>query len=64
VLTADSGFHSEEFVRNLLDRKIAAYVADNKFRQRDPRFARQREYKKKSVDRRGTSRAKKYFSAG
>jgi transposase len=63
VVTADSGFHSKESVGRLLDRGIDAYVADNKFRQRDPRFSAQREYKKKSVDRLGALRAKKYFSA-
>jgi len=63
VLTADSGFHSKDSVGKLLDRGIEAYVADNKFRQRDSRFSGQREYKKKTVDRRGISRAKKYFSA-
>ena len=34
VLTADSGFHSEESVKKLLDGDIDAYVADRKFRQR------------------------------
>jgi hypothetical protein len=38
VVTADSGFHSEESVRAMFDRGVDAYVADNKFRLRDPRF--------------------------
>jgi hypothetical protein len=39
VLTADSGFHSEESVKAVLERGVDAYVADTKFRLRDPRFA-------------------------
>jgi transposase len=63
VLTADSGFHSEESVKNLLELGIEAYVADRMFRQRDPRFAEQQKYKKKTTDRKRTSRARKYFRA-
>lgn len=63
ILTADSGFHSEESVKKLLERGVEAYVADNRFRQRDPRFAEQQEHKKKSTDRKRTSRARKYFNA-
>ncbi len=63
VITADSGFHSEQSVNKLLQRGLDAYVADNNFRKRDPRFASQQEYKKKGTDRKRTSRARKYFSA-
>ena len=63
VLTADSGFHSEKAMRNLLDRGIEAYVADHRFRQRDPRFAGHQEYKEKTTDRKRTSKARKYFTA-
>jgi len=63
VITADSGFHSEESVNKLLQRGVDAYVADVRFRKRDPRFAEQQEHKKKTTDRKGTSRARKYFSA-
>ena len=63
VFTADSGFHSEDSVTKLLEAKVDAYVADKDFRKRDPRFAAQQEYKKKTTDRRGTSRARKYFTA-
>ena len=63
VLTADSGFHSEESVKELLDGGIDAYVADRKFRRRDPAFANAQEYKKKTIDRKRTSKARKYFSA-
>jgi hypothetical protein len=63
VLTADSGFNSEQSVRKLLDRGVEAYVADHRFRQRDPRFERQKEYKQKTTDRKRTSKARKYFVA-
>ena len=38
VLTADSGFHSEESVKDLLDGGIDAYVADRMFRRRDANY--------------------------
>ena len=60
VVTADSGFHSEESVRAMFDRGVDAYVADNKFRLRDPRFATLQSHRKKP-DRKGTSVARKYF---
>jgi transposase len=63
VLTADSGFNSEQSMRKLLDRGVEAYVADRYFRQRDPRFARQKEYKQKTIDRKRTSKAPKYLPA-
>jgi len=37
-LSADSGFHSEENMKLLFTSGIDAYVADNRFRKRDPRF--------------------------
>lgn len=37
-LTADAGFHTEENMRMLFDEQIDGYVADNRFRKRDPRF--------------------------
>jgi transposase len=39
ILTADSGFHTEDNVQALFEQKIDAYIADNQFRKRDPRFA-------------------------
>ena len=63
VLTADSGFNSEAATKEVLDRGIDAYIADTGFRKRDPRFANQQEHRAKSTDRRGTSKARKYFSA-
>lgn len=43
VVTADTGFSSEANMQYLHERKINAYVPDNKFRQRDPKFAHQKE---------------------
>ena len=63
VLTADSGFHTEESVKGLLEAGIDAYVADRKFRLRHPAFSSAQEYRKKTVDRKRTSKARKYFSA-
>jgi transposase len=63
ALTADSGFHSEHSVKGLLEARVDAYVADKEFRKRDPRFCSQQEYKKKTTDRKKTSRARKYFDA-
>lgn len=63
VLTADSGFHSEEGVKKLLDNNVDAYVADRKFRLRDPRYASLQEHKSKTIDAKHTSKARKYFTA-
>ena len=38
ALAADSGFHTEENVKALFEQGIDAYIADNQFRKRDPRF--------------------------
>ena len=44
-VTADSGFHSGENMKMLKDKEIDAYVADNQFRKRDPRYAGAKKYK-------------------
>ncbi len=46
-LTADSGFHTEQNMKMLFSEEIDAYVADNLFRKRDPRFADAERYKKR-----------------
>jgi transposase len=46
-LVADSGFHTEKNMEMLFTEEIDAYVADNRFRQRDPRFADYGRYKKR-----------------
>jgi transposase len=38
-LTADSGFHTENNMRMLMEQGIDAYIADTQFRKRDPRFS-------------------------
>jgi transposase len=42
VLTADTGFANEANMRYLHDQEINAYVPDNQFRSRDPKFADQK----------------------
>jgi hypothetical protein len=44
-LLADSGFHTEKNMEMLAVEEIDAYVADNRFRKRDPRFADFEKYK-------------------
>jgi transposase len=44
-LTADSGFHSGNNIEWLEDQQCNAYIADNRFRKRDPRFATADKYK-------------------
>ena len=39
AVLADSGFHSEENMRMLSEEKVDGYIADGRFRKRDPRFA-------------------------
>ncbi|MDL1960046.1 MAG: transposase [Deltaproteobacteria bacterium] len=46
-LLADSGFHTEQNMKMLFSEEIDAYVADNLFRKRDPRFADAERYKKR-----------------
>jgi hypothetical protein len=47
-LTADSGFHTEKNMEMLFTGEIDAYVADNLFRKRDPRFADYERYKERT----------------
>jgi len=44
-LTADAGFHTNANVAQLEENGIDAYLADNRFRQRDPRFNEAARYK-------------------
>ena len=46
-LLADSGYHSEANLKHLAEEGIDAYIADNKFRKRDPRFLQADRYKPK-----------------
>lgn len=60
TLVADSGYHSEENVRMLIEEEIDAYVADKKFRKRDPAFATAGRHKR-PTDRKKTGRVPKHF---
>lgn len=44
-LTADAGFHSGRNLQWLEEERCDAYIADNRFRKRDPRFAGADKYK-------------------
>ena len=44
-LLADSGYHTNKNMAMLAEKEIDAYVADNKFRKRDPRFKDYGRYK-------------------
>jgi transposase len=46
-LTADSGFHTEKNMEMLAAKGIDGYVADNRFRKRDPRFLDYERYKER-----------------
>jgi len=46
-LVADSGYHTEENMKMLMEEGIDAYVADTQFRKRDPRFAEVEKYKER-----------------
>jgi len=42
VVTADMGFANEKNMQYLHENKINAYVSDNCFRSRDPKFSQQK----------------------
>ena len=42
IITADTGFSNEDNMRYLHEANINAYIPDNRFRARDPRFAEQK----------------------
>jgi transposase len=46
-LTADSGFHSEKNMEMVITEGIDAVIADNKFRHRDPAFAKADKHKER-----------------
>lgn len=49
---ADSGFHTERNVEYLYTHDIDGYLADNRMRQRDPRFAEAGKHKERSREER------------
>jgi hypothetical protein len=46
-LTADSGFHTEANLKEVMAQGIDAYIADTQFRKRDPRFSDVEKYKER-----------------
>jgi transposase len=62
TLVADSGYHSEANARMVLEQGIDAYLPDKNFRKRDPAFA-DAGHHKRSIDRKHTVKAKKYFTS-
>jgi len=46
-LTADAGFHNTHNVTHCVEQNVDAYIADNGFRKRDPRFADYARFKPK-----------------
>lgn len=59
-LLADAGYHSEKNMEALAAEGIDAYVADNKFRKRDPAFLNAAAHKR-PIDRKGTIRKARWF---
>ena len=56
IVTADTGFASEENIKYLHEEKINGYIPDNQFRSRDPRFDTQKEkYKRPSRAKAGST---------
>lgn len=47
-LTTDSGYHTEDNLQQLSERKIDAYIADNRMRKRDPRFMDTDKYRERT----------------
>ena len=58
-LAADSGYHSEANMKMLAEEGIDAYVADNLFRKRDPRFADYERYKERTKKERAVFQGRK-----
>jgi hypothetical protein len=46
-LTADSGFHTEANMKEVMEQRIDAYIADTQFRKWDPRFLEVDKYKER-----------------
>lgn len=63
IVTADTGFANEDNNRYLKENAINAYIPDNQFRSRDPKFKHQKEkYGKRHQD--GVKGIKKVIPAG
>ena len=47
VVCADAGYHSEANLKALAERDVPAFICDNGYRQRDPRYADQAQHRSK-----------------
>jgi len=56
ALTADAGYASEDNMKYVFEAGIDAYIADNQFRKRDPRFTTVERHKARARKDRGTPR--------
>lgn len=45
VVSADAGYHSEDNLKRLAEANIDAYICDNDYRRRDPRYAQQAKHR-------------------
>lgn len=59
-ITADTGYHNERNMQLIYEKKIDAYIPDNRFRSRDVRFKDVDKYKKKVAEWQ-PEKGKKYF---
>lgn len=63
-ITADSGFHTENSMRELAERKVDGYVADKLFRHRDPAFQTAKRHRiRKALIGRAVPPDRDYFTA-
>lgn len=60
-LVADTGYFTKDNIQLAEAEKIDAYIPDNKFRKRDPRFATAQRHDK-PIDRNKTIKKRKYFA--
>jgi len=60
ALVADSGFHTEANAKALFEQKIDAYLADNQFRKRDPRFANAEHHRARAKRERQQAKSRCY----
>jgi len=61
-ITADSGFHSGKNIEMIYDKNINAYIADHRFRKRDPRFETAGRHKKPTFQFKRKKKGKRYFT--
>lgn len=60
-LIADTGYFTKDNIQLMETERIDAYIPDNKFRKRDPRFDTAQRHDK-PIDRNGTIKRRKYFA--